>query len=82
MLRTQVQLTEAQVRRLRLLAERRGVSISQLVRDSVEQFLDAQSAEADTLYSRASEVVGAWDDRGGRDDLSWNHDEVLDEAFR
>lgn len=82
MLRTQVQLTEAQVRRLRLLAERRGVSISQLVRDSVEQFLDAQSVEADALYSRASEVVGAWDDRDGRDDLSWNHDEVLDGTFR
>lgn len=82
MLRTQVQFTEEQYRRIRLLAQRRGVSISQIVRESVERHLEAESYDAETLYSRAAEVVGKYDDREGRDDLSSNHDEVLDEAYR
>jgi hypothetical protein len=82
MLRTQVQFTEAQYRRLRMLAQRRGVSISQVVRESVQRHLDAESSDAEALYSRACEVIGAYDDRENRDDLAANHDEYLDEAFR
>lgn len=82
MLRTQVQFTEAQYRRLRMLAQRRGVSISQVVRESVQRHLDEESSDAEALYSRASEVIGAYDDRENRDDLASNHDEYLDEAFR
>jgi len=82
MLRTQIQFTEIQYRRLRLLAQRRGVSISQVVRESVERHLDDESYDAETLYSRASEIVGAYDDRENRDDLASNHDDFLDEAYR
>lgn len=82
MLRTQVQFTEEQYRKIRLLAQRRGVSISQVVRESVARHLDAETYDSDTLYSRASEVVGKYDDREGREDLSLDHDAYLDEAFR
>lgn len=82
MLRTQVQFTEEQYRRIRLLAQRRGVSISQVVRESVERHLEAETYDAEALYSKVSEVVGKYDDREGRDDLASNHDEVLDEAYR
>lgn len=81
MLRTQVQFTEEQYRRIRLLAQRRGVSISQIVRESVERHLEAEAYDAEVLYSRAAEVVGKYHDREGRDDLSSNHDDYLDEAF-
>lgn len=82
MLRTQVQFTETQYRRLRLLAQRRGVSISQVVRESVERHLDEESHDSETLYSRAAEIIGAYDDRDSKDDLSSNHDDYLDEAYR
>ncbi len=82
MLRTQVQFTETQYRRLRLLAQRRGVSISEVVRESVERHLDEESYDAETLYSRAAEIIGAYNDRDGSDDLSSNHDDYLDEAYR
>ena len=82
MLRTQVQFTETQYRRLRLLAQRRGVSISQVVRESVQQHLDAETYDADAVYSRAAEIIGAYDDRENRDDLATNHDDYLGEAYR
>lgn len=82
MLRTQVQFTETQYRRLRLLAQRRGVSISQVVRESVQQHLDAETHDADAMYSRAAEIVGVYDDRENRDDLATNHDDYLDETYR
>lgn len=82
MLRTQVQFTEAQYRRLRLMAQRRGVSISQVVRESVQRHLDAESYDAEALYSRAAEIIGTYDDSDKRDDLAVNHDDYLDEAYR
>lgn len=82
MLRTQVQFTEEQYRKIRSLAHRRGVSISQVVRESVERHLDAETYDADALYARVAEVVGKYDDREGREDLSSNHDEFLDETYR
>jgi len=82
MLRTQVQFTEEQYRKIRLLAQRRGVSISQVVRESVDRHLEAETYDSDALYSRAAEIVGKYDDKDGRDDLSSEHDEYLDEAYR
>jgi len=82
MLRTQVQFTEDQYRKIRSLARRRGVSISQVVRESVDRHLDAETYDADSLYARVAEVVGKYDDREGREDLSSNHDEFLDDAYR
>ncbi len=82
MLRTQVQFTESQYRRLRLQAQRRGVSISQVVRESVDRHLDAESYDAQTLYSRAAEIVGSYDDCENRDDLASNHDSYLDETYK
>lgn len=82
MLRTQVQFTEEQYRRIRVLAQRRGVSISQVVRESVERHLEAETYDTDALYARVAEVVGKYDDREGREDLSSDHDELLDGAYR
>jgi hypothetical protein len=82
MLRTQVQFTAEQYRRIRLLARQRGVSISQVVRESVERHLEAEAYDAEAMYSRAAEIVGKYDDREGRDDLASRHDEYLDEAYR
>lgn len=39
MIRTQVQLTEEQIRTLRMLASQRRVSVAELVRQSVDHFV-------------------------------------------
>lgn len=78
MLRTQVQLTDEQLRRVRRVARRDGVSLAEVVRRCIDVGLREQSREE--LYARAAELVGAFEDPEGLRDLSRRHDEVLDEV--
>ena len=82
MLRTQVQFTEEQHRRLRALAQREGVSIAEAVRRSVMRYLDDQSEDRRDRYTHAGELVGRFCDRDGASDLSDRHDDYLDEGFK
>ncbi|MGQ9779995.1 MAG: ribbon-helix-helix domain-containing protein [Bacillota bacterium] len=76
MIRTQVQLTEDQVRALRLLAGKRGVSMAELIRASVEHYLrEAEAKGDDELVLRAKEVAGKF--RPGLPDLAENHDRYI-----
>ena len=79
MLRTQIQLTPVQARRLRTLARRHGVSLAALVRQSVDQFLNDEARHPAARYTRAATLVGAFADRHGAHDLSSRHDEYLDQ---
>jgi hypothetical protein len=80
MLRTQVQLTDEQVRRVRKVARREGVSLAEVVRRCVDAGLREQSRKE--LYDRAAELVGALADTETSGDLSRRHDAYLEEAFR
>ena len=78
MVRTQIQLTESQHRQLRDLAEKRGVSMASLVRDSVDALL-AWGGEADRwerLFSVVGKYGGAAGSHVGRD-----HDRHLEEIY-
>ena len=77
MLRTQIQLTPVQARRLRTLARRHGVSLAALVRQSVDQLLNDDARHPAARYRRAATLVGAFADRDGAKDLSRRHDEYL-----
>jgi predicted DNA-binding protein len=78
MIRTQIQLTDDQARRLRRLAADRGVSMATLVREGVEKVLEEDGAEAVRL--RALSVVGAF--RGGAGEkVSEEHDRYLGKAL-
>ena len=59
MLRTQIQLAEEQLTRLKAVAARRGVSIAKLIRQGIDIML-AQSGERspEEMYRRAAR--GAW----------------------
>ena len=80
MVRTQIQLTAAQAEGLRRLARRRGVSMAQLIRESVDQTLEA--TDRDVLWERAFAVVGKYVDKDGATDVAERHDEYLADAYQ
>lgn len=81
MVRTQIQLTEQQARRLRAQARERGVSLAEIIRRCVEKGLAEEAPNRAALYDRASRVVGRFPDRRHARDISSKHDRYLDEAF-
>ena len=81
MVRTQIQLTDQQARRLRAEARERGLSLAELIRRYVEKGLSEERPDRTALYDRAARVVGRFRDRRGARDVSGKHDRYLDEAF-
>ena len=76
MIRTQVQLTEQQLLRLRALAAERGLSISELVRNGVDHILShAEREEHGDRAQRAIAAVGRF--HSGRADVACRHDAYL-----
>jgi hypothetical protein len=81
MVRTQIQLTEEQARRLRRAAREAGVSMAEMVRRCLERGLEEAGSTRRERYARAEHLIGAFWDRGGATNVSTDHDEYLDEAF-
>ena len=81
MIRTQIQLTEQQARRLRAQARERGVSLAELIRQCVDTALAEEAPNRMALYDRAARLVGRFPDRRGARDISARHDSYLDKAF-
>ncbi|HKW96406.1 MAG TPA: ribbon-helix-helix domain-containing protein [Bryobacteraceae bacterium] len=81
MVRTQVQLTEDQIRALRQISQSTGSSIADLVRQGVENYLNArQYGGRDRQIERALRVAGRFS--SGSHDGSTQHDRHLAAAFR
>jgi hypothetical protein len=80
MVRTQVQLTEAQMRMLKRLATERGVSVAELIRQSVDLFVRSVGA-VDDQEQRRRALATAGRFRSGRKDLAAEHDRHLAEAY-
>lgn len=74
-IRTQISLTEEQMRRLRREARRRHVSLAAIVRDAVDQVVpdedDSRSDRIDDLLQVAGSAAS------GTGDVAREHDEVL-----
>ena len=80
MIRTQIQLTEEQAKRLREEARKEQRSMADLVRESVTEYLAKRpGVSRDELEARARSLAGSF--RSGHPDLAENHDRYLDEAF-
>lgn len=73
MVRTQIQLTEAQADALRHEATARGVSMAEVVRRAVDAHLT--SGHARDLRARAVGSIGGA--HSGRSDIARNHDAYL-----
>jgi predicted transcriptional regulator len=81
LIRTQIQLNEEQMRRLRALAAERGVSLAELIRQSVDAFIMLTgSANAETRWQRAIAAAGRF--HSGKRDVSSQHDHYLIEAWK
>jgi hypothetical protein len=79
--RTQIQLTDKQARRLRAEARDRGLSLAEVIRRYVDKGLSEGTPDRAALYDRAARVVGRFHDRRGARDVSSKHDLYLDESF-
>jgi hypothetical protein len=79
-IRTQIQLTEEQSRRLREIARRDGISLAEAIRRCVDRALAETSSDPGALYARAARLVGAFRDRDGATDVAEEHDRYLDEG--
>ena len=77
MIRTQVQLEESQVLWLRATARDAGVSMSQLVRDSISFFQKQKNKSTDK--KKALQAVGSF--ASGKPDTARNHDKYLTEIY-
>ena len=79
MVRTQIQLTERQSRRLQTLAKRKGVSVAELIRRAVDHTSDTSlMADEEEIRARALQVIGKYADPAPN--VSEQHDQYLAEA--
>ena len=80
MIRTQIQLSEEQADSLKSLAKAEGVSMAELIRRSVDQYLQAkQQPDLAELRRQAVNIVGKY--ASGIGDVSENHDRYLAEIY-
>ena len=79
MLRTQIQLKKEQMEWLRSKARARGVSVSQLIRESIEFYQTHEEYLPKDRKRKALEAVGRFS--SGTSDVSERHDDYLAEAY-
>ena len=81
MIRTQIQLTEEQSHLLHEEARRSGKSVAEIVRRSVDGYLERERSAAPGAASRlaAGQVAGLF--RSGKSDVAEQHDAYLDESY-
>ena len=80
MIRTQIQLTEAQARALKARARMEDRPMAELVRESVTEYLARRRVpDSEALAARVCELKQRF--RSGLPDLAEAHDHYLDDAF-
>ena len=79
MIRTQVQLNEAQMQWLKKKARAEGLSISHLIRESIDSFRQNEERFPQDKKHRALAAVGCF--ASNASDVSERHDDYLADAF-
>lgn len=80
MIRTQIQITEQQADMLKDMADRQAVSMAEIIRRAIDQFISSPSQVSDAEQRRrALSFVGRFS--SGVSDLSENHDRYLAEIY-
>lgn len=81
MVRTQIQLTEQQMRKLRTKAREQGISLAEVIRQCVDSALANEGHDRAELYERARRIIGCFPDKKGTTDLALEHNRYLEKAF-
>jgi len=81
MIRTQIQLTEAQAQTLKALAAARQSSVAELIRQSVDHLI-RQSGSVDVEERRRRAIAAAGRFHSGQSNVSTEHDRHLAEAYQ
>lgn len=80
MIRTQIQITEEQAQALKEIARERGISMAELIRQSIDGFIRARNQPTlEERRRRALSIVGIAS--SGVSDLATEHDRYLAEAY-
>lgn len=80
MVRTQIQLTEEQVKALKKIALSRHLSIAEIIRQAVDTVIRTNTmVDIEERRKRAIDIAGKFS--SGKRDISRNHDAYLAEAF-
>ncbi len=80
MIRTQIQLTDQQSKLLKALAMKEGVSAAELIRRSIDQYLQhSRHRDREDLKQKAFSIIGKY--ASGLDDVGENHDTYLVDAY-
>lgn len=81
MIRTQIQLTEAQAEKAKRLAAERGVSMAEVIRELIDR--EPEGDDRAERFARALAAIerGGFRDREGKTDVSVEHDRYLAEAL-
>lgn len=80
MVRTQIQLTDEQAKKIRELSATSRESVAALIRKAVDQFLVSGNPDRSSLYRQAEAVVGKYE--SDSNDVSIHHDRYLEGAFK
>jgi hypothetical protein len=81
MVRTQIQLTQKQLKALRAKALGLNVSVAELIRRAVDAYVGAEIAPSfEERRRRALEAAGRFG--SGKTDIGKRHDDYLAEAYR
>ena len=79
MIRTQVQFTEEQYKKLKEISQSNHKSLSAVIRQAVDQLLLTRKPDRAALYRHAGSLVGKY--KSNQTDISLEHDKYLDETF-
>lgn len=79
MIRTQIQIEEEQMEWLKSKAREKGVSLSQLIRESLDHFREREQRLPEERKRRALAAVGRFS--SGKTDVSERHDDYLAKAL-
>ncbi len=81
MVRTQIQLTEDQAKKVKKIAAHRGVSMAEVIRDAIDGVIRPEAGTVlEDRRKRALDIVGKF--RSGKRDVSKRHDAYLAEALK
>ena len=79
MIRTQVQFTEEQYKKLKEIAQSNHKSMSSVIRQAVDQLLLSRKPDRAALYRHAASLVGKY--AADKTDISVAHDNYLEDAY-